>query len=210
MQYPGITGPIASRTIPHGFGDPFDFIITRQAPSPVFGNGQEHQDCDSINDKKCFHENLLILIAVSSKSNHREPRETNPFQEVKKMETSPNSLIQHFMNAQHGPGRKGRLRCKHRRDIAPHNLPLVAFRKAQRGHEKIGSEEKRTPPPKPTKDMCLMIASKMTFLPGPWNHSTFDLYHLFGPQLIWSSASANGNSLPSLYPLSSSQGERLE
>ena len=32
--------------------------------------------------------------------------------------------------------------------------------------------------------MGLMIASKMTFLPGPWNHSTFSLYHLSGLQLI--------------------------
>jgi hypothetical protein len=58
-------------------------------------------------------------------------------------------------------------RRKHRRDIAFHNLSLLAFRKAQRGREKIGSEEKRTPPPQPRRDMRLRIASKMTFLPGP-------------------------------------------
>ena len=42
-----------------------------------------------------------------------------------------------------GSGRKGRLRRKHRRDIAFHNLSLLAFRKAQRGREKIGSEENK-------------------------------------------------------------------
>jgi hypothetical protein len=89
------------------------------------------------------------------------------------------------MKAWQGTGRKGRLRRKHRRDIAFHNLSLLAFRKAQRGREKIGSEEKRTPPPQLGKDMRLRIASKMTFLPGPWNHLTFYLYQLFGPQLIW-------------------------
>ena len=168
MQYPGITGPVASRTIPHRFGDPFDFIITRQAPSPVIGNGQERQDCDSINDKKCLHENPFPSPPYCQKLTTESPEKQILFR-----------------------------------------APLLTFRKAQRGREKIGSEEKRTPPPKPTKDMCLMITSKMTFLPGLWNHLTFDLYHLFVPQLIWSSASADGNSLPSLYPLSSSQGERL-
>ena len=67
------------------------------------------------------------------------------------------------------------MRRKHRRDIAFHNLPLLAFRKAQRGREKIGLEEKRTPPPQLRRDMRLRIASKMTFLPGPWNHLTFYL-----------------------------------
>ncbi len=65
MHAPGITGPVASRTIAHGFGDSFDLIKTRQAPSPVFGNGQEHKNCDSIYNKKCFHENLLTLITPS-------------------------------------------------------------------------------------------------------------------------------------------------
>ena len=68
------------------------------------------------------------------------------------------------------------MRRKHRRDITFHNLSLLVFRKAQRGREKIDSEEKRTPPPAPRVDMRLMIASKMTFLPGPWNHLTFYLY----------------------------------
>ncbi len=44
---------------------------------------------------------------------------------------------------------------------------LLAFRKAQRGGERISSEEKRTLPPQLRKDTCLMIASKMTFLPDP-------------------------------------------
>jgi hypothetical protein len=30
-----------------------------------------------------------------------------------------------------------------------------------------------------------MIASNMTFLPGPWNHLTFQKYQLFDPQRIW-------------------------
>jgi hypothetical protein len=59
--------------------------------------------------------------------------------------------------------------------------PRLAFRKAQRGREKIGSEEKRTPPPQLRRDMRLRFASKMTFLPGPWNYLTFYLYQLFGP-----------------------------
>jgi len=84
-----------------------------------------------------------------------------------------------------GPGRKGRLRRKHRRDIAFHNLSLLAFRKEQRGPEKIDSEEKRTPPPQLRRDIRLMIASKMAFLPGPWYHMTLYLYQLFGSQIIW-------------------------
>jgi len=59
------------------------------------------------------------------------------------------------------------LRRKHRRDIAFHNLPLLVFRKAQRGREKIGPEEKRTPPPQLRRDMRLRIASKMAFVPSP-------------------------------------------
>ena len=89
------------------------------------------------------------------------------------------------MKAWQGPGRKGRLRRKHRRDIDFHNLPLLAFRKAQRGREKIGSEEKRTPPPQLRRDMRLRIASKMTFLPGPWDKRSFYVCQLFAPQLIW-------------------------
>jgi hypothetical protein len=43
----------------------------------------------------------------------------------------------------------------------------LVFRKAQRGRERKSSEEKRTLPPRLRKDTCLMIASKMTFLPDP-------------------------------------------
>jgi len=74
------------------------------------------------------------------------------------------------MKAWQGPGRKGRLRRKHRRDIAFHNLSLLAFRKEQRGPEKIDSEEKRTPPPQLRRDMRLGIASNPTkagFPSGP-------------------------------------------
>ena len=70
------------------------------------------------------------------------------------------------MKAWQGSGRKGRLRRKHRRDIAFHN-PRLAFRKAQRGRERKSSEDKRTLPPQLRRDRCLMIASKMTFLPDP-------------------------------------------
>jgi hypothetical protein len=31
----------------------------------------------------------------------------------------------------------------------------------------------RTPPPQPRWDSRLMIASNMTFLPGPWNYLAF-------------------------------------
>jgi len=40
-------------------------------------------------------------------------------------------------------------------------------RKAQRGREKKASEKWQNSPPQFKKDMCLMIASKMTLLPGP-------------------------------------------
>ena len=70
------------------------------------------------------------------------------------------------MKATLGAGKNGRLRRKHRRDIAFHNPPL-AFRKAQRRPERKSSEDKRTLPPQLRRDTCLMIASKMTFLPAP-------------------------------------------
>ena len=89
------------------------------------------------------------------------------------------------MKAWQGPGRKGRLGRKPRRDMIFHSFPLLAFRKAQRGWEEMGLEAKRTPPPQVRRDRRLRIVSKMTFLPGPWNHLTFYLYQLFGLQLIW-------------------------
>jgi len=41
----------------------------------------------------------------------------------KKFGSSPNSLIEYFMKTCQGPGRKVRLRRKHRRDMDFHNLP---------------------------------------------------------------------------------------
>jgi hypothetical protein len=52
------------------------------------------------------------------------------------------------------------------------NSPLV-IRKAQRGRDEKTSEKWKNPPPQLGRDMCLMIASKMTFLPGPSHHITF-------------------------------------
>ena len=46
------------------------------------------------------------------------------------------------------------------------NFPL-AFRKGWRRREKEASEKWQNSPPQTGRDMCLMIASKMTFLPGP-------------------------------------------
>ena len=46
-------------------------------------------------------------------------------------------------------------------------IPLATFLKAERGCEKKGSEEKRTPLPQLRNDRCLVVASKMTFLPSP-------------------------------------------
>jgi hypothetical protein len=46
------------------------------------------------------------------------------------------------------------------------NSPL-AFRKGRRRREKKASEKWQNSPPQIGKDMCLMIASKMIFLPGP-------------------------------------------
>jgi hypothetical protein len=43
-------------------------------------------------------------------------------------------LIEYFLTAWQGPGRKDRLRRKHRRDIDG-IIPFLAFRKAQRGRE---------------------------------------------------------------------------
>jgi hypothetical protein len=46
------------------------------------------------------------------------------------------------------------------------NSPLV-IRKAQRGRDKKASKKWQSPPPQVGRDLCRMIASKMTFLPGP-------------------------------------------
>jgi len=51
--------------------------------------------------------------------------------------------------------------------IFPSISTFLAFRKAQRGREKKGTEDKKTPPPPLRKDPCLRIASKMAFVPGP-------------------------------------------
>jgi hypothetical protein len=72
-------------------------------------------------------------------------------------------------------------RARKERQIAPqasagYSLSLnslPAIRKAQRGRDKKASEKSQTPPPESMKDMCLMVASKMTFLPGPRNHRAF-------------------------------------
>jgi hypothetical protein len=66
-------------------------------------------------------------------------------------------------------------RARKERQIAPQALAgywfsidsLPAIRKAQRGRDKKASEKWQSPPPQLGRDMCLMIASKMTFLPGP-------------------------------------------
>ena len=71
------------------------------------------------------------------------------------------------MKVWQGPGRKGSLRRKHRRDIAFRNLPLLTFREAQRGREKKGPDDERPPPPQLRRDPCLMVASKMAFGPSP-------------------------------------------
>ena len=62
---------------------------------------------------------------------------------------------------------------------------FLVFRKAKRGQEKKGLEDKRTPPPRRSRVSCLMIASKMAFVSNPWNNRTFYIYKFFDPQLIW-------------------------
>jgi len=54
--------------------------------------------------------------------------------------SSPNSLIEYSIKAWQGLGRKVRLRRKPRRDVFFYTR-LPAFRKAQRGREKISIEE---------------------------------------------------------------------
>jgi hypothetical protein len=49
-------------------------------------------------------------------------------------------LIKYSIKTWQGLGRKVRLRRKHRRDVVSYT-PLLAFRKAQRGREKIRIEE---------------------------------------------------------------------
>jgi len=51
-------------------------------------------------------------------------------------------------------------------DSLSRNFPLD-FRKAERAWEKKASEKEPNPPPPLRGDKCLMIASKMPFLPGP-------------------------------------------
>jgi hypothetical protein len=63
--------------------------------------------------------------------------------------------------------------------------PSPTFRKAQRGREEKTLMKSPKPPPPIRRDMCLMIASNMTCLPGPWNHWPFRICKLLGPQLIW-------------------------
>jgi hypothetical protein len=70
---------------------------------------------------------------------------------------------------------KNRPMARKERKIAPQasaGVPLFisilfAFRKAQRRREKKASENPLTPPPQVKRDLCLMVASKMTFLSGP-------------------------------------------
>jgi hypothetical protein len=66
---------------------------------------------------------------------------------------------------------------------------FLAFLKAQRGREKKGPEDKRTPPPQLWRDPGLKIASKMAFVPSPRKNPTFYLYHFFDPRLLWRSSS---------------------
>jgi hypothetical protein len=44
---------------------------------------------------------------------------------------------------------------------------LLAFRKAQRGQDKQGFEDRKPPPPRQSRNTRLRIASNMNFLPGP-------------------------------------------
>jgi len=61
---------------------------------------------------------------------------------------------------------------------------FLAFLKAQRGREKKGPEDKRTPPPQLWRDPGLKIASKMAFVPSPRKNLIFYPYHLFDPRLL--------------------------
>jgi hypothetical protein len=66
-------------------------------------------------------------------------------------------------------------RGRRERQIAPQasagyalsRISLLGIRKAQRGRDKKASKKSQAPPPQVGRDRCLMIASKMTFLPGP-------------------------------------------
>jgi hypothetical protein len=69
---------------------------------------------------------------------------------IKIFGSSPNSLIEYPIKTWQGLGRKVRLRRKHRREVVFYTL-LLAFRKAQRGREKIRIEE-RTEHPRPSQE----------------------------------------------------------
>jgi|GEM_PF-2747347 len=66
-------------------------------------------------------------------------------------------------------------RARKERQIAPQASagyllsinPLFTFRKEQRGRGNKASKKLQTYPPQLRRDMRLMIASKLTFLPGP-------------------------------------------
>ncbi len=53
------------------------------------------------------------------------------------------------------------------------------------GAGKKGPKDNRTPPPQLRSNPCLMIASKMAFIPSPWNDRTFYICQFFDPQLNW-------------------------
>ena len=56
--------------------------------------------------------------------------------------SSPNLLIEYFMEAWQGPGRKGRLRRKHRRDITCHKPPACLPQSAAgAGEDRFGGKE---------------------------------------------------------------------
>jgi len=76
-------------------------------------------------------------------------------------------LIEYILKAWQGLGTKGGLSRETRDGILLSMVPPLSFRKAQRGREKKGIEDKGTPPPPLRRNLCLVIASKMTFVPSP-------------------------------------------
>jgi hypothetical protein len=94
-----------------------------------------------------LHPRTKIFQTPGTKSqtnaNFQIPNDQNkrlPLGDVKSSGSSPNSLIEYSIKTWQGLGRKVRLRRKHRRDVVFYT-PLLAFRKAQRGREKIRIEE---------------------------------------------------------------------
>jgi hypothetical protein len=51
---------------------------------------------------------------------------------------------------------------------------VVDFRKGRREIKEGRKQKKRDkPPPQLRRRQCLRIASRMSFLPGPWNHRSY-------------------------------------